>query len=327
MKSNTNKLTSFTAADALPIKVLLDLDLQKEIQDNKRILPIHIQFIPTNKCNLKCKFCSCSKRDSTQEISLDEAKQIITLFKECGTKAVTITGGGDPLMHPHINEIIDFFHENDIKIGLVTNGILFNKIKAESLNKVTWCRISHDDNRNMNIAYTNLLEKTVTSAPDVDWAFSYVVSEHYNIEEIRKIVSFANIHNFTHVRLVADLFHPEDIDMSIIKETININDSLVIYQGRKGYLHGAKDCFIGYLKPLIGADKKVYACCGVQYALNTPSYDLPEELCLGNAMDIKNIIDNSKEALDGSKCVKCYYDNYNTLLGSLIQNIEHKEFL
>ena len=327
MKKQIDVKTSYTAADTVPLKMILDKDLVKSAQKGI-ILPLHAQFIPTNKCNMNCKFCSCSERDKELEMSLEDAKKIINILKEQGCKAVTITGGGEPLMHPDIDEMIDLFHKKGIKIGFVSNGLLLDKINSKTLNKVTWCRISNGDDRTLNKTYEENLHKAVTNAPDVDWAFSHVVSKSPNSEEIIRIIEFANKHHFTHVRLVSDLFEPEKIDMEELHRQISteVDTKLVIFQGRKEYRRGG-DCYICYLKPLIGPDCKIYACCGVQYALANPSRDLPEELCLGSAFDLKNIIKNSSKPLDGSICVKCYYMNYNGILKSMISNIDHKEFV
>lgn len=326
---NLDIKTSFTAADSVPIKVLLDKDLLHEAHHKNRLVPIHIQFLPTNKCNMNCQFCSCSERDATLEMDFNLACMIIEKCRKTGTKAVTITGGGEPLMYPHFNDLVDYFHANSIKIGLVTNGILLHRVPKATLDRITWCRISNDDQRSFSNTYSKHLSDLITASSSVDWAFSHVVSSSPNIAEIVKIVSFANEHNFTHIRLVADLFQPEEVDMQLLRNALRkegIDDGKVVYQGRKSYDRGG-DCYIGFLKPLIGPDAKIYACCGVQYALEVPSRDLPEELCLGNAMDIEAIIARSAKPLDGSRCVKCYYMNYNTLLSGMLKTVVHKEFV
>jgi organic radical activating enzyme len=328
-KKNVDIKTSFTAADSIPLKVLLDPHLVKHAKEKNRVLPIHIQLLPTNKCNMNCTFCSCSSRDKDLEIDISMAKTIIDKCKKAGTKAVTITGGGEPLMYPYFAELLDYFHMNSIKIGLVTNGLLLHKTPKETLDKITWCRISNDDQRTFGGKYREHLSSVVKRSSKVDWAFSHVVSAKPNVDEIARIIEFANEHNFTHVRLVADLFHPEGIDMEVLKATlrnIGMDDAKVVYQGRKAFERGG-DCFIGYLKPLIGPDAKIYACCGVQYALEVPSKDLPEALCLGDAVDIDRILDNSNNPLDGSICVKCYYMNYNILLKGMLKAVVHQEFV
>ncbi len=329
MKQSVDIKTSFTAADSMPLKVLLDKELVHHVHHYNRIIPVHIQFLPTNKCNMNCRFCSCSERDATLEMDFNLARTIIEKCRKSGTKAVTITGGGEPLMYPHFNDLVDCFHVNSIKIGLVTNGLLLHKVPRETLDRITWCRISNDDQRTFSGVYSKQLSGVVAKSPGVDWAFSHVVSSNSNVEEIARIITFANQYSFTHIRLVADLFHPEGVDMDLLKHALlkmKVDDSRVVYQGRKSYDRG-EDCYIGYLKPLIGPDAKIYACCGVQYALEVPSKDLPEELCLGDALDLEAILERSAIPLNGNNCVKCYYMNYNNLLRGMLKSVVHKEFV
>lgn len=320
---------SFTAADSIPIKVLLDKDVIHNATVHEKLTPVHIQFLPTNRCNLNCNFCSCSERNKNLEINFEHAKRIIDKCKHLGTKSVTITGGGEPLLYSKFDELVDYFWKNDIKIGLVSNGLLLHKAKKDCLKKLTWCRISNGDERKFDDLYQKRLSKIVNIASGVDWAFSHVVSSSANHDEIRQLINFANKHNFTHVRLVSDLFQPHQIDMDTLKRFLlkrGVDDSRVVYQQRKAYKRGG-DCFIGFLKPLIGPDEKVYACCGVQYALEYPSKDLPEELSLGDALDMDRIMERSNIPLNGSICAKCYYTNYNILLKGLLKEVVHKEFI
>jgi hypothetical protein len=231
-------------------------------------------------------------------------------------------------MHKNINDIFDYIINNGMEIGLVTNGLILNE--NLHLNGITWCRISNGDDRMFNNVYKERLSKVVKKFNKIDWAFSHVCSSKPNYEEIARIVKFANEHKFTHVRLVADLFRPEEVDMGGIKKYLQkkgIDDSIVIYQGRKSPERGG-NCYICYLKPAISADGKVYNCCGVQYALNRPSYDFPKELCLGTIDDFKKLIKTKGDKpFNGSICKKCYYMNYNRLLGSMLKEIRHKEFV
>ena len=329
MKQPVDIKTSFTAADSIPLKVLLDKELIHQAHHYNRLIPVHIQFLPTNRCNMKCEFCSCSERDQNLEIDFNLASLIISECRKAGTKAVTITGGGEPLLYPYFSELVDCFIENKIKIGLVTNGLLLHKVPKKTLDKITWCRISNDDNRLFEGTYREHLASAIKTSPKVDWAFSHVVSSTPNLDEISRIIEFANAHSFTHIRLVADLFQPEDVNMDSLREKLRskgVVDAKVVYQGRKAFERGG-DCYIGYLKPLIGPDAKIYACCGVQYAFEVPSKDLPQELCLGDALQINTIIEKSNVPLDGSRCVKCYYMNYNTLLRGMLMSVVHKEFV
>ena len=320
---------SYTSAGLFPWKILKHPELLEAMRNKQQIIPIHAQFIPTNRCNMNCPMCSCGGRDKKLEMSLADANTVIEQLGRLGCRAATITGGGEPLVHHDFPHMVEMFAKQGIKTGLTTNGLLLPSTSSQTLRKLTWCRISNDDAREMTIEYVEKLSEAVRSAPAVDWAFSHVVSETPNFEEIARIVTFANFNKFTHVRLVSDLFMVEDIDLIEVRGYLRakgIPDDLVIYQGRKDYLQGG-DCRIGYLKPLIGPDCKVYACCGVQYALATPSYDLPGELCIGDALKLTDMYKGPVKVLDGRICKKCYYMGYNNALAKLLRSLDHEEFV
>ncbi len=326
-----NNKKSYTSADTLPVKLIQNPDVLKSIQENGYIPPVHAQVILTNKCNLNCNFCSCSMDDRETEMSLTMVLELIGILKECGTKAVTITGGGEPLLHPYFSGIVTAFNDAGIKVGLVTNGLLLPKVQAQILNKITWIRISHSSDRPFSGEYQTLLSNTVKLGHSVDWAFSYVATKNTTAEDVIPVIRFADILEFTHVRLVADLFHPKEVDMRLLESSIkkNIDDSIVIYQPRQFPEKGSSNCLIGLLKPLIDASGMVYACCGVQYALKEPSRRLPFELCLGIASKLK-LITRDSLPLNGSICERCYYGGYNRTLQSMISfsdNINHKDFV
>ena len=116
--------------------------------------------------------------------------------------------------------------------------------------------------------------------------------------------------------------------MDKIKESLlahNIDDAKACLSRKKSIFAGWRLLY-RLLEALIGPDAKIYACCGVQYALEKPSMDLPEELCLGSAADIDNIM-KKQCSIDGTICVKCYYMSYNILLKGLLKELAHKEFI
>lgn len=254
---------------------------------------------------------------------IQEALEIIRNFKKHGCLAVTITGGGEPLCHQYLAEMIWEFHHLGIEVGLVTNGLLLDRLSVEVLSLLTWCRISNADHRSFTPNYKQILDRAI-QAP-IDWAFSHVVSTDPNLEEIEAIVDYANEKNFTHVRLVADLFAVDAISFNAIKTALKGKDERVIYQPRKSYSQGS-ECLIGYIKPIVAPDFNMYLCCGVQYALQTPGRDLPDELCMGNARNLDEIY-KAPKSFDTRKCVCCYYENYNTILRAMASDIKHAKFI
>ena len=310
--------SSFTSADAIPIKLLYHNKL-------KHFSPIHIQWIPTNHCNLKCICCSCKNRDKKKEMDFAVTSNVIEEFAKCGVKAVTLTGGGEPLMYPDIEDTIDTFIGCGINVGLVTNGLLLHKIHKSTLEKLMWCRISSMDERDLTNIYRKKL-KGVVQSTTIDWAFSHVVSANPNLFAIKRLIEFANQQEFTHVRLVSDLLNTSQVDttFSLIHKHLKGIDQKVIYQPRDKPKK-CKSCLIGYIKPLIGPDFKMYHCCGVQYALKEKSLDLPDSLMMGVATDLNSIYQTAKPF--SVNCTACYYTCYNDILGAIQKGISHKDFV
>jgi organic radical activating enzyme len=180
-------------------------------------------------------------------------------FIKLGTKAVTTTGAGDPLAYPHLSKYFKYLNDKRIKIGLVTNGVLFNPSDAEFMKMITWCRVSLSDEYKL---LTPKLEQIVAGAP-IDWSFSYVLTPKSNVYNIASAVKFANKHKFTHVRIVDDILDAQSSDMANLKIELSrlVDDKIVIYQGRKNFTKGHKRCLISLLKPNIGPDGNAYPCC------------------------------------------------------------------
>lgn len=320
-----NKTISYTAANSIPVKIFKNLSLVHDL-NNGYIPSIHAQIIPTNKCNLKCSFCSCKKRNNDDELTPGQIETLCRNLEFLGCKSATVTGGGEPLMHKGISLILDCMHNHHIKIGLVTNGLLLRRLNKDDLDKITWCRVSCSDERRFEQA-EEVIEWAVNAGKNVDWAFSYVAGKKYNAPNLNRYVNFANKHDFTHVRVVSDLLDLDNTTgMDKIKSSVTVDDSIVIYQGRKEFDAGQKNCLISLLKPVIGADGFIYPCCGVQYAHEQEDLDNPESMRMGRIEDIVKIYSDQKP-FNGLQCFRCYYKNYNDILGQMILPMHHLEFV
>jgi MoaA/NifB/PqqE/SkfB family radical SAM enzyme len=64
-------------------------------------------------------------------------------LKDLGVKGVEFTGGGEPLTHPDAKEIIEYACNCGFSVGLVTNGLLLNKIE-DIFENMTFVRVSLD---------------------------------------------------------------------------------------------------------------------------------------------------------------------------------------
>ena len=80
----------------------------------------------------------------TVEISKKVGEKLGEALNEIGVKAVVLIGGGEPMAHPEFGNIIDYFYENDIHVGVTSNGTLINKYLDQLAYKTKWVRISVD---------------------------------------------------------------------------------------------------------------------------------------------------------------------------------------
>jgi len=91
--------------------------------------PILLVVSPTNQCNLNCDYCCFSERDKSLSLDYDYLKDSLIQFKNLGIKSVELSGGGQPTLYKHINELIDFVYDDlKLDLGMNTNAISFKLI-------------------------------------------------------------------------------------------------------------------------------------------------------------------------------------------------------
>jgi MoaA/NifB/PqqE/SkfB family radical SAM enzyme len=107
--------------------------------------PFLAHIIPIRRCNLACEYCN-EYDDFSKPVPLDEMFRRIDKLGALGTSAVTISGG-EPLLHPELDEVIRRIRKNGMISGLITNGYLLVAERIERLNRagLEWLQISIDN--------------------------------------------------------------------------------------------------------------------------------------------------------------------------------------
>ena len=95
--------------------------------------PLLAHIIPMRRCNLACSYCN-EYDDHSSPVPIEVMNQRIDRLAELGTAIVTISGG-EPLMHPELEEVIRRIRQRGMMSGLITNGYLLSRKRIESLNK------------------------------------------------------------------------------------------------------------------------------------------------------------------------------------------------
>ncbi len=87
-------------------------------------------------CNLKCKHCAVEGGEGVflAYESAEAYKEAIDSMKEGGVDAIYISGG-EPLLHPHIYDIVRHAKDNDIYLSVGTNGYGLRDKEARELAK------------------------------------------------------------------------------------------------------------------------------------------------------------------------------------------------
>jgi MoaA/NifB/PqqE/SkfB family radical SAM enzyme len=98
---------------------------------SKHVLLAHI--IPMRRCNLACTYCN-EFDDVSPPVATEEMIRRIDRLAYLKTAIVTISGG-EPLMHPDIEEIIKRIRHHGMIAGIITNGYLLTPKKIAALNE------------------------------------------------------------------------------------------------------------------------------------------------------------------------------------------------
>lgn len=109
--------------------------------------PFVVELDPTSMCNLACPDCISGSLLNQHEIPTERLLSLTDEIIEAGVRAVILIGGGEPMMHPAIGQVIDRLGLAQIKIGITTNGLFLKKHLDVTAEYSSWVRVSMDAGR------------------------------------------------------------------------------------------------------------------------------------------------------------------------------------
>lgn len=121
--------------------------------------PIHIRIKPTNVCNHDCWYCAYKVshlqlgKDMVERDYIPKEKmlEILQDCKEMGVKAITFSGGGEPLVYRYMLDALRYLVQTDIAFATLTNGSKLQGEIAELFARYgTWVRVSMDGYDNVS---------------------------------------------------------------------------------------------------------------------------------------------------------------------------------
>jgi MoaA/NifB/PqqE/SkfB family radical SAM enzyme len=95
--------------------------------------PYMAQIVPMRRCNLACTYCN-EYDDTSKPVPIDEMLRRIDHLGRLGTSVITISGG-EPTLHPELDDIIRRIRKTGAIAGMITNGYFLMPDRIERLNK------------------------------------------------------------------------------------------------------------------------------------------------------------------------------------------------
>ena len=95
--------------------------------NEKYIVNLHL----LESCNYSCLHCF-AHFDSNRILTLEEWKKIIDNIASSNLCSRINLAGGEPLLYPQLNEVIEYIHNKNIDVSLITNGFLLTPTWIET---------------------------------------------------------------------------------------------------------------------------------------------------------------------------------------------------
>ncbi len=177
-------------------------------------LPVVLQIIPTELCNLRCKMCNqwgdngyfLENKRPVSHMPIEKLTAFLDSFKRQNPNYLLSIHGGEPFCYKDMSALLDYIYENKIDTFFSTNGTLINKFATQlaKINKHTFYLLSIDGGAETNdyIRGKGITDKIIKSIKELEEScikqksglpkliVNYCVNE-YNLEDIDNITSVA----------------------------------------------------------------------------------------------------------------------------------------
>ncbi len=94
--------------------------------------PLLVQMVPIRRCNIDCGYCNEYDKVSAP-VPTDTMRRRIDRLAGLGTSVVAFSGG-EPMLHPQLDELIRHIRSRGMMAGLITNGYFLVPKRIQELN-------------------------------------------------------------------------------------------------------------------------------------------------------------------------------------------------
>lgn len=305
------------------------------------IISTHIS--PEGNCNLRCPYCSVTNRGYHNRIAMEDIVCYVEALMKRGLKAVIITGGGEPMLYPKINQLLRCLKfEQGLDVALITNGTLLNKLDKDVRQIFSWVRVSVNIFKGWQKAI-HVPDEILNSPATI--GFSYIYTSEHAFEgsgEIRPKDIFQDIQKLMdryraqYLRVLPNcLIMGDDFDRvhamihALIQE---IGDPRIFHQLKKHHAPRACVCHQSYFRPYLSEEINplthksgtVFPCDSI--VLNNASQRFLQKYALCEPQRVTEYLDRKIQAhFDPSKdCQGCVFTHNLDLIENFLSNKDNQ---
>ena len=369
-------------------KLFWHQEAMQKLRDG-RGMPIVTHVMPTDLCNAKCAFCSVGERPG-DVIPFAWIEGYLAQLVPLGLKAVIISGGGNPILYrdkesgKDFNDLVDHIHGLGLEIGLITNGMPLREytplpipnflgrsrdnegsvrtrrswktVRPETLDKLTWCRISMaglDANHPEQEVFVPDFDQSKTSL-----GFSWIMSDSYEEpshkhgwvstpEDIRtpmqdrkvvkatdrlpwieeQIRAYVEKHRPTYARFLCNCLQPEQIPERhrILSEMANRINPAICFSQYKPPRQPNKPCAKIFPHPVLNCDGYVFPCDSTVLQ-RTAGHKFGSAWRVCRWDEIGALYANPiRQVIPNNICPQCVFSDQVDLIGEIIEGRETPE--
>jgi MoaA/NifB/PqqE/SkfB family radical SAM enzyme len=279
------------------LKAFRHLDRMQAFLSGRPAPPVQVRVKPVNACIHDCWYCAYrvsnlqlgSQMRLKDRIPNDKLSELARDLVAMGVRAVTFSGGGEPLIHPRLPGVLEILARGGVAVATLTNGALLSGEAAEAFARHgTWVRVSIDGwdgpsyARSRGVAQSEYgkvmgnVKSFAATGTRCAIGFSFIVSQD-NAAHIADFCRQASDAGAGHVKLSACVVSNDGKENEAYHGPIASLVAAQIEEARKlegssfslvDHYHGAEQrydkvyhrCHFMYFLTVIGADCKVYAC-------------------------------------------------------------------
>jgi wyosine [tRNA(Phe)-imidazoG37] synthetase (radical SAM superfamily) len=332
-------------------KVLVHLKYWESIQ--RGIIPSPIAFVvcPSSACNYGCEYCNSNVviKKNPFLMNIETMDTIIEAAKYWGTKAITLSGGGEPLLNKNVSHLIGGATDIGVEVAVITNG--FNiELHIADLLKCKWIGVSIDAGNKKTYSelkavdpkyYTKVIENIKMlaeakdkSSSDVNITAKYLIHPN-NYREIFEFVRNAKASGCDNVYIRPGddpwftenrVFKFSDIQVATVSEQIQEAKNLYednifkVYSALPKYdtdfksIKNFKNCWSPYVTFTVDSYGNLEMCCDHLGNKNFRLCHIDKALDLWGSDMHKKLVGN----INVSKCRKCTHANFNEMFEKAI---------